>query len=161
MTLDELQALPVGDWAAPDAHLYCWVTNKYIEKAYPLVRKWGFSPVVLLTWAKPPMGMGLGGAFVQTSEHILFARRGRDVRIGRSETTWWNWSRVHGRKSAIHSAKPPLFLDVVEQVSPGPYLELFSRATEPRVGWEYWGDESLGTASLTLATYAKGADSVH
>lgn len=49
----------------------------------------------------------------------------------RVETTWWEWPR------GPHSVKPPAFLDVVEQVSPGPYVELFARA--PRLGWDSWG----------------------
>lgn len=47
------------------------------------------------------------------------------------DTSWWLWPR--GR----HSEKPPAFLDIVEQVSPGPYVELFARA--PRLGWDSWG----------------------
>ncbi len=35
-----------------------------------------------------------------------------------------------------------MFLDIVESVSPGPYLEMFSRRA--RLGWETWGDEALG-----------------
>jgi N6-adenosine-specific RNA methylase IME4 len=36
---------------------------------------------------------------------------------------------------------------MVEQVSPGPYLEMFSRRA--RLGWDTWGDESLhGTAAM-------------
>jgi N6-adenosine-specific RNA methylase IME4 len=37
-------------------------------------------------------------------------------------------------------------LDIVEQVSPGPYLEMFARRA--RFGWDYWGNESLGTAEV-------------
>jgi len=56
------------------------------------------------------------------------------------ETTWFRWPR--GR----HSEKPPAFLDMVEQVSPGPYVELFARA--PRLGWDSWGHGyELGAAS--------------
>jgi len=47
------------------------------------------------------------------------------------ESTWFRWSR--GR----HSVKPDAFGDLVEQVSPGPYVELFARA--PRLGWDSWG----------------------
>jgi len=58
----------------------------------------------------------------------------------RFDTSWWIWPR--GR----HSEKPAAFLDVVEQVSPGPYVELFSR--EPRLGWDSWGyGYELGEAS--------------
>lgn len=46
-------------------------------------------------------------------------------------TTWFSWPR--GR----HSVKPAAFFDVVETVSPGPYVELFARA--PRLGWDSWG----------------------
>lgn len=38
----------------------------------------------------------------------------------------------------VHSEKPPLFLDLVEQMSPGPYVELFARAA--RLGWDSWGN---------------------
>jgi N6-adenosine-specific RNA methylase IME4 len=55
-----------------------------------------------------------------------------------STTRWFEWPRGE------HSAKPDAFLDLVEQVSPGPYLEMFARRA--RFGWGYWGDESLGTA---------------
>jgi N6-adenosine-specific RNA methylase IME4 len=147
MTLPEIAALPVGDLADADAHLYVWVTNRYIEQVYGIARGWGFKPVALLTWCKPPMGRGLGGAFVQTTEHVLFARRGRDIRLDRCETTWWQWSRVYdGRGKPLHSAKPDAFLDKVELVSPEPRIELFARRA--RFGWDYWGDQSLGTAEM-------------
>jgi N6-adenosine-specific RNA methylase IME4 len=38
---------------------------------------------------------------------------------------------------------------VVEQVSSGPYLEMFARRA--RFGWSYWGNESLGTAEMPAA----------
>ena len=49
----------------------------------------------------------------------------------RVDSTWWTWPR------GAHSAKPDAFLDIVEQVSPGPYVELFCR--RPRLGWDSWG----------------------
>jgi len=45
-----------------------------------------------------------------------------------------------------HSAKPERFMDLIEQMSPAPRVELFSRRA--RFGWDTWGDESLGTAEL-------------
>ncbi len=147
MTVAEIAALPVADWAADDAHLYLWVTNRYIEASYGVARAWGFAPVTLLTWCKPPKGMGLGGAFVQTTEHCLFARRGRDVRQSRSDSTWHLWRRPGDvNRVSSHSAKPEAFLDLVEQVSPTPRLELFARRN--RLGWDTWGDEALGGTEL-------------
>jgi N6-adenosine-specific RNA methylase IME4 len=53
------------------------------------------------------------------------------LEVTRTDTTWWQWPR------GTHSEKPPAFLDLVEQVSPGPYVELFAR--QPRLGWDSWG----------------------
>jgi len=142
MSVDTIAALPVRDLAATDAHLYVWTINRYVEETYAIARAWGFTPAALLTWAKAPMGLGPGGAFSQTTEHILFARRGRDIRNARADSTWWLWPR------GGHSAKPEAFLDIVEQVSPGPYVELFARRA--RFGWSYLGDEALSTPGVSV-----------
>jgi hypothetical protein len=51
--------------------------------------------------------------------------------VARIDRSWWEWPR------GAHSEKPAAFLDIVEQVSPGPYVELFARS--PRLGWDSWG----------------------
>jgi N6-adenosine-specific RNA methylase IME4 len=140
MTVEEIAGLPVRDLAAADAHLYVWTINAFLEATYGIARAWGFEPRTLLTWAKAPMGLGPGGAFSQASEHVLFCRRGRDVSKARADSTWWLWPR--GR----HSEKPDAFQDLVETVSPGPYLEIFAR--RDRLGWDTWGNECLGTAEM-------------
>ena len=56
-------------------------------------------------------------------------------RGGWCETRWWVWPR------GKHSEKPEAFLDVVESVSPGPYLEMFARRN--RLGWDTWGNQSF------------------
>ena len=76
MTLEAIAALPVMDLAEENAHLYCWTTNRFLEATFEIVRGWGFKPGQVLTWAKAPMGLGPGGAFAQTTEHCIFARRG-------------------------------------------------------------------------------------
>jgi N6-adenosine-specific RNA methylase IME4 len=38
-----------------------------------------------------------------------------------------------------HSRKPDEFYNLIEDCSPGPYLELFAR--EKRPGWTQWGDQ--------------------
>lgn len=56
------------------------------------------------------------------------------------DSTWFNWPR------GAHSAKPDAFGDLVERVSPGPYVELFCR--RPRLGWDHWGHGyEIGAAS--------------
>lgn len=146
MSLDEIERLPVDGMADENAHLYVWTTNRFVEETYEIVRRWEFKPAQLLVWAKPPMGVGFGGAFTTTTEFILFARRGSLPRAPRQDSSWWNWSRPYENGHIAHSAKPDAFLDMVEQVSPGPYLELFARRA--RFGWDYWGDQSLETVEL-------------
>lgn len=51
-----------------------------------------------------------------------------------------------------HSEKPELFLDLVERMSPGPYLELFAR--QQRLGWSSWGNEAMNHVELVLPNAA-------
>lgn len=131
MSVEEIAALPIP--ADDNAHLYVWTINKYIRETYDIARAWGFEPSMLLYWLKQPMGLGHGGAFSPCVEPILFARRGKLPHKTRIDRNWWGWPR--GR----HSAKPEEFQTIVEQVSPGPYLEMFARRKRP--GWHSWGNE--------------------
>jgi len=150
MTLGEIAELPVVDLAAEGAHIYVWTINKFLEDTFEIVRGWGFNPGQTLVWAKSPMGLGPGGAFAQTSEYVIFGRRGTAPHQQRIDRTVFDWKRPYGPDGKpAHSAKPDAFLDMVEQVSPGPYVELFARRA--RFGWDYWGDQSLGTAELGSA----------
>ena len=130
MSVDEVAAMPVGSLAGKSAHLYIWTTNAYLRHTFGIAEAWGFTPSQVLTWCKPPRGLGPGGAFANTTEFCLFARRNCPHRQ-RVNSTWWEWPR------GAHSVKPAAFMDLVEQVSPGPYVELFAR--QPRLGWDHWG----------------------
>lgn len=134
MTLDAIAALPINELAHRDAHLYLWTTNRYLRDAYDLCDGWGFTVSKPLVWAKDPMGF-FGRPYVSSAEFCLYARRGNLKALDSAGRQWWNWPR------GAHSAKPEAFLDIVEQVSPGPYLEMFSRRA--RLGWTTWGNESL------------------
>ena len=142
MTLDDIRALPVKDMADGDAHLYLWTTNRFLESTYDIARAWGFRPAQLLTWCKAPMGIGMGGTFTSTTEFVLFCRRGSLKASRRVDSSWWQWRR------GAHSAKPEAFLDLVESVSPGPYLEMFARRN--RLGWDTWGNECLQHVEVSL-----------
>jgi hypothetical protein len=123
--------------ADDDCALYLWTINAYVEDAYDIVRAWGFKPSTLLTWAKNPMGGGLGGAWGISTEFFLYARRGRPS--SGAHGTWFNWKRHYVNGKPSHSAKPDAFYDLVEQHNDGPYVEMFARRA--RLGWDYWGDE--------------------
>lgn len=135
MSIDAIKALPVQEYAAPDAHLYLWTINHYIDDAYDVARGWGFEPSTLLTWCKKPHGIGLGGAYILTTEFVVFARRGSLAELTRVPTSWFDWPRRR------HSVKPAEFFAMVERVSPGPYLELFNLGG--RKGWTTWPPEEV------------------
>lgn len=145
MSVEEIAALQIP--AEDDAHIYIWTINKYVRETYDIARAWGFEPSTLLYWLKQPMGLGLGGAFVPCVEPILFARRGKLPVKRRMDRNWWGWPR------GKHSAKPEEFQTIVEQVSPGPYLEMFAR--RKRHGWAAWGNEIAPDVEI-LGENAKG-----
>ncbi len=139
MTLAQLSELPVSDWAEPDAHLWVWGTNMKLDRAYALAGAWGFDPITLVTWCKP--GPGVGHYLRNNTEHLLLASRGKPQPPEHPPlSTWFQWPR--GR----HSEKPDASYDLIEAVSPGPYLEMFSRRA--RLGWDTWGNEALNHVEM-------------
>jgi N6-adenosine-specific RNA methylase IME4 len=145
MPVADIAALDVP--AAADAHLYLWTTNRFLEDAFAVVRAWGFAYSTTIVWAKAPIGAGLGGAFGIATEYVLFARRGRLATTDRVGCNWFPWPRPYDeRGKPQHSAKPHGFYQLVERVSPGPYLDMFAR--RPRPGWDVWGDEAPGSVAI-------------
>ncbi len=139
MTVDEVRELPVANLAEDEAHLYLWTTNRHLRFVYEVAEAWGFRPATVLVWSKPPMGFV--GTWVCSTEFCLFARKGTLTAKRKHSGTCLEFPR------GPQSAKPEAFLDLIEEISPGPYLEMFARRA--RFGWDYWGDESLQTAELS------------
>lgn len=134
MTVPDIAALSVSPLANSEGcHLYLWTTNRYLRDAFVVLDAWGFRYAQTLVWVKTPQGIGPGGTYAQNVEYILVGKRGSLKPLRRVDTAWFNWPRT-----AKHSAKPEHFIDMVETVSPGPYLELFSR--RHRLGWDVIGD---------------------
>lgn len=142
MTFADICDLPVKSWVEKDAHLYLWVTNgKLLDYNYrDLVEAWGFAYKTLLTWRKTRC-LGIGHYFRGETEHVLFCTRGR-LPIAPSLRERNLFEAPRGR----HSVKPDAFYDLVERVSPGPYLDVFSRRA--RLGWHTWGNEALHGTEL-------------
>ena len=140
MSLAEIAALPVSRLAENDASLYLWTTQRFLRDAYAVVDAWGFRTVGVLVWSKPPKGMA--GDYVCSAEFVLYGKRGKPKASSRHMGSVFHWSR------SKHSTKPEAFQDIVEQVSPGPYLELFARRARP--GWDCWGDECPDSVELPL-----------
>lgn len=148
LTVDSIKELPVGKLADSDAHLYLWTTNRYLRDVWDVAEAWGFSVSCILTWCKLAPGFLGGGTFPSNVEFCAFCRRGTLKSLRRADSRWFQWPRRVGppvregqKRTTMHSAKPEAFLDLVEQVSPGPYLEMFAR--RQRLGWDTWGNEAL------------------
>jgi N6-adenosine-specific RNA methylase IME4 len=141
MGVEQIAALPIGGLAAPSAHLYLWATQKYLRDAFDVLTGWGFRFAALIVWCKRPHGVAMGRMFGNQTEYVLFGWcGGATPPLPITDRNWFVWPRGE------HSAKPEAFLDLVEQVSPGPYLELFAR--RQRLGWDTWGNEALQHVEL-------------
>lgn len=131
MTLEQIKALPMGSLCAENAHCWLWVTNATMEVGFKVLRAWGFEPRSIFTYFKPRLGLGV--YLRGMTEHILLGTKGKaPVRVK-------NQGNFGVFTVQEHSHKPEEFYDIVERVSPGPYLELFAR--RPRHGWAVWGNE--------------------
>lgn len=116
------------------SHMYIFVTNNFLEDGLRVMRELGWRYVTMRTWAKDRIGLGY--YWRGQTEHALFGVRGKLPSLVRTESTLVGKGIV---KRGRHSAKPQVFYDEVERVSPGPRLELFART--PRKGWTVWGNE--------------------
>ena len=141
LTLPDIKALPVGAFVQPASHLYLWVPNALLPDGLEVMQSWGFTYKTNLVWYKVrrdggPDRRGVGFYFRNVTELILFGVRGslRTLAPGRRQE-----NIILSRKQE-HSRKPDALYDLIEQCSPGPYLELFAR--HPRPGWTQWGNES-------------------
>ena len=133
MTVEDICELPIRDLSELDCRLFLWTTNRFLEDAFTVMRSWGFKYRQTLTWKKLD---SLGGSVAPNSEFLLVGARGAPGRLSRLPN-----AVIEHSQTKEHSRKPELFLDLVEQVSPGPYLEMFARRN--RMGWDTWGNEAL------------------
>jgi N6-adenosine-specific RNA methylase IME4 len=155
MTFGELCELQPP--AADNAHLYLWTINTWIVQAHEIALMWGFKPKTVLTWTKTKhddpsaVSMKTGYYFRGATEHVVFAVRGSlPLQTPIALPTGYLWPRLP------HSVKPDAFYDLVEQASPGPYLELFAR--RQRLGWDTWGNQALEHVEIESETVVVGPD---
>ncbi len=146
MSLERIKAMPVADLADENAHLWLWVTNSNIDEGLEVIKAWGFRYITTFSWIKPKLGVG---AYIRnSSETCLFAVRGKLPPKNRNQIGWYI-----GYPGA-HSEKPRALISIVENVSPGPYLELFCRKRPAsNEKWYCWGNETEGGADLYIPGY--------
>jgi N6-adenosine-specific RNA methylase IME4 len=140
MTLEQIQSMPVPDVVSDRSHLYLWVPNALLMEGLKVMEAWGFTYKTNLVWYKVrkdggPDGRGVGFYFRNVTELVLFGVRGslRTLDPGRRQVN------ILSTRKREHSRKPDELYEVIEECSPGPYLELFARHEQPN--WTPWGNE--------------------
>lgn len=133
LTLEAIRAEPVKELVADAAHLHLWTTNAFLREAFDVIRAWGFRYKSCLLWIKPQLGMG--NYWRVSHEFLLLGVRGN---LPFQTHTIRSWQLA---RRTIHSRKPFLFRGLIEQVSPGPYLELYGREEQPNTGWTVYGNQ--------------------
>jgi N6-adenosine-specific RNA methylase IME4 len=158
MDLDAIMALPVGQIVKPTAHLYLWCPNTLLPDGLAVMKAWGFTYKSNLVWHKIRKdggsdGRGVGFYFRNVTELILFGVRGKNARTlppGRSQV---NFLATRKRE---HSRKPDEQYALIEECSPGPFLELFARGL--RKNWTVWGNQADESYRPTWRTYRVASD---
>ncbi len=146
MTFDEIAAIPLANFATDDSVLFLWCCWPTIEKAFDILKQWGFSyKTCAFCWMKAnakqidmfrddiDARMLMGYWTRSNSEICLLGTRGKPKRIA-----------ADIRQGIIepirqHSRKPDCVHERIERLVAGPYLELFARTRRP--GWDCWGNE--------------------
>jgi N6-adenosine-specific RNA methylase IME4 len=142
LTLDEIKEIPVAVACSSQAHLYLWVPNALLSEGLEVMKSWGFTYKTNIVWHKirkdgGPDGRGVGFYFRNTTELVLFGTRGK-LRTGPAGRRQVNFLATQKRE---HSRKPDEMYSIIEQCSPGPYLELFARGKHSE-SWKVWGNQS-------------------
>lgn len=151
LSMDDLAALPVGDFAAKDCALAMWVVGSHIDVAIDLGRRWGFTlktdgfiwlkqkmiDAFQIDWmtddiAEPPMSMG------------YFTRKGAEICLfftrGKPPICAHDVRQVIVAPKREHSRKPDEQYPRLERLfGDVPRAELFCRTS--RKGWDAWGNE--------------------
>jgi N6-adenosine-specific RNA methylase IME4 len=140
MDIDEICGMPIAQAVADKSHLYLWCPNALLPWGLQVVDAWGFKYKGNIVWHKirkdgGPDGRGVGFYFRNVTELVLFGVRGsmRTLPPGRRQVNLFKTRKEE------HSKKPDELYSIIEDCSPGPYLELFARGR--RKGWTQWGDE--------------------
>lgn len=153
MELDAIKALPVSQIITEKSHLYLWVPNALLPDGLEVMKAWGFEYKGNIVWEKvrkdgQPDGRGVGFYFRNVTEILLFGIHGDNNRTLAPARSQVNLIRTQKRE---HSRKPDEIIPIIENCSPGPFIELFARGD--RKGWAMWGNQANADYEPTWKTY--------
>ena len=146
MSIEEIKAVPVKEWAAKDSVLLLWTTDPLLEKALAVIRAWGFTyKTVGFYWAKLKRSVPRD----QYNDRSFFSGLGFWTRANPELCLLATRGSPHRRKANVqklvisprreHSRKPDEVYERIEALCEGPYLEIFARSA--RDGWHNLGIE--------------------
>jgi N6-adenosine-specific RNA methylase IME4 len=165
MTLEEIKAYPVVDYAAADCFLFSWIPSTFLPVAFEIMDAWGFPfSSTAFCWVKLTRerkrgyaGSTEGFPLQDLAEYRALVRTGKGFHMGNGYTTRKNIELcLLGRRGnpkrlsasvreliiapvREHSRKPDEQYERIEKFCAGPYLELFARQRWP--GWTSIGDQ--------------------
>jgi N6-adenosine-specific RNA methylase IME4 len=137
MELTEICAVPVSEIAHENSVLFMWATSPKLAECFEVIKAWDFNYRTDMVWIKDKIGMGYHVR--ERHEGLLIAKRGELPP-----------PPVEARPASVveaprreHSAKPPIFYDLIDQMYPNVRkIELFGRAPEARPNWWTWGNQA-------------------
>jgi N6-adenosine-specific RNA methylase IME4 len=142
MSVDDLcrfELPPLAD----DSLLFLWRVASMQQEALDVAKAWGFKPKTEIVWHKltrtGKTHFGMGHYTRASHETCLVCVRGRPKIKSRSVRS------IFAAPVGRHSEKPSAFYSLVEELSEGPYVELFAR--RHRANWHCLGNELAENAA--------------
>lgn len=144
LTVEQIAAFPVEDYAGKDCFLYLWTTKDFRVDAQRLFTVFGFDFKTEFIWVKQiqepeseeDTRMGMGHYNRLCHEILLVGlKKGSSMKPknGSREKSVF-FAPITG-----HSAKPDVAYEIIERNCDPPYLEIFARRN--RENWTSWGNE--------------------
>jgi N6-adenosine-specific RNA methylase IME4/nitrogen regulatory protein PII len=144
--VDKIKDLPVGELLDDDGAFYMWMVDWCPQDALDLLAHYGLRHVTtaftwiktngegaLDIWSNSTWHMGQGYWTRANPEDCWLATKGNPKRL------YADVRQLIIAPVMEHSRKPDAWLERIERLTEGPYLEL--QARRPRAGWTSWGDE--------------------
>lgn len=140
MSLEDIQALPVGELADSDCVLFMWTTIPLLKDCFSVMKAWGFEyKTIAFVWIKlnrksDSLFWGMGHWTRANAELCMLATKGHPKRKSAGV------HQVIISHIEEHSKKPDEARGrIVQLVGDLPRVELFAR--QKTGGWDVWGNE--------------------
>ncbi len=159
MSIEDIQALPVGELADSDCVLFLWTTLPFLKDCFSVISAWGFEyKTVAFVWIKlnrkaDSLFWGMGHWTRSNAELCVLAVKGHPKRISAGV------HQVVISRIEEHSKKPNEVRDrIVALMGDLPRVELFAR--QRTEGWDVWGNEVDSDIQFGARNCLSGGDSI-